>query len=111
MKYGRLLFLLLVSMFITQEAFSQFTASGTIIDVNGDPLIGVNVAIRGTTLGTTTDLDGNFTLSVSDNSTTLEISYIGYEAQQVEVSPPRRQRRLPQEPMPRLLSVQKGCHS
>ena len=63
----------------------QKTVTGTIIDNYGDPITGANVVEKGTTNGTTTDIDGKFTLSVAENAT-LEISYIGYTSQSVSVS-------------------------
>ena len=54
--------------------------TGTIKDKNGEPLIGVSVAVRGTTIGTMTDLDGNFSIRVPEGKT-LEVTYIGYVTQ------------------------------
>src|SRR5690554_454534 len=45
------------------------TVSGTVTDANGDPMPGVTVSVPGTTIGTATDLDGNYTLSVPEGST------------------------------------------
>ena len=53
---------------------------GTITDSSGVPIIGANVMVKGTTNGTITDLDGNFSLDVSEGDI-LEISYIGYLTQ------------------------------
>ncbi|OUO55036.1 hypothetical protein B5F77_02255 [Parabacteroides sp. An277] len=53
---------------------------GTVTDSNGIPIIGANVMVKGTTNGTITDLDGNFSLEVSEGDV-LEISYIGYLTQ------------------------------
>lgn len=58
---------------------------GKIVDENGEPLIGVNVAIDGTTTGTITDFDGNFSMSAFANST-LKVSYIGYATQLIAVA-------------------------
>ncbi|MBO5015933.1 MAG: carboxypeptidase-like regulatory domain-containing protein, partial [Bacteroidaceae bacterium] len=55
---------------------------GTVKDANGEPIIGANVMEKGTTNGTITDFDGNFTLSVSRKSS-LIISYIGYKTIEV----------------------------
>ena len=58
-------------------------ASGVVIDkATGEPIIGASVLEKGTTNGTITDFDGNFTLDVADGAT-LEISYVGYAAQAV----------------------------
>lgn len=56
--------------------------TGSVKDVMGEPLLGVNVVEQGTTNGTITDLDGNFVLEVSQNST-LIFSYIGYLSQSI----------------------------
>lgn len=50
---------------------------GKVVDANGEPIIGATVLEKGTTNGTVTDFDGNFTLSVANNAQ-LEISYVGY---------------------------------
>ena len=53
--------------------------TGSVVDANGEPIIGANVVVKGTTNGTITDLDGAFTLDVSGNGgIVLVISYIGY---------------------------------
>lgn len=66
----------------TQQA--KKTITGTVTDASGEPIIGANVVESGTTNGTITDLDGNFTLSVSTNAT-ITITYIGYVEQKVTV--------------------------
>lgn len=60
--------------------------SGTISDQSGEPLIGVNVLIKGSSLGTVTDVDGRFSLEVTNGDETLVISYIGYETQEVPIN-------------------------
>jgi len=59
--------------------------NGTITDVNGEPIIGANVVVKGTTIGTMSDIDGNFTLDVPQNAI-LQVSYIGYLAYEESVS-------------------------
>lgn len=59
--------------------------TGTIVDQNGEPVIGANVVEKGTTNGTVTDIDGKFSLNVSSDNATLIISYIGYLEQQLLV--------------------------
>lgn len=63
----------------------KIVVSGTVKDVNGEPLIGVNVLEKGTTNGVITDFDGNFSLSVSSTDAVLEFSYIGYNNVTVKV--------------------------
>lgn len=58
--------------------------SGKVTDVHGEPLIGVNVMVKGETSGTITDLDGSFTVQASSNDV-LAISYIGYITQDIPV--------------------------
>lgn len=59
--------------------FAQTTvpSNGTVVDETGEPLIGVSVAVKGTTTGTITDIDGNFTLNVPSNSSVLVFSLVG----------------------------------
>ena len=59
--------------------------SGRVIDEQGESLVGVNVSVDGTTVGTITDFDGNFTLDVASNAK-LKVSYIGYKTQIVKIS-------------------------
>ena len=58
---------------------------GTIVDATGTPIIGANVAVKGTTNGTITDMEGRFSLEV-ELGATLEISYIGYLTQTIKVN-------------------------
>ena len=59
--------------------FSQGTITGTVVDGDlGGPLPGASIVVQGTTTGTSSDFDGNFTINVSENSGTLVVSYIGY---------------------------------
>ena len=85
MKKTRL-WLLFVLMIFGGWVHAQFTASGVVSDVNGDPLVGVSVAIKGTNLGTVTDLDGKYSLEVPTNSAVLEFSYLGFKSLEYSVS-------------------------
>ncbi len=72
-------------LFSINFAFSQDkTISGVVKSGNGDPLIGVNILIKGTTSGTVTDLNGEFTLNVN-NDDVLELSYTGFSSQEITV--------------------------
>ncbi|WP_339697205.1 TonB-dependent receptor [uncultured Marixanthomonas sp.] len=65
-------------------AFSQGTISGKVLDGNtNEPLLGANVVETGANNGTTTDFDGNFSLKVSENSGSVNITYVGYETQNI----------------------------
>ena len=57
---------------------------GTVVDKNGEPIIGANVVVKGTTNGTITDIDGNFSLEAPGNAQ-LVVSYIGYLTQEVSI--------------------------
>jgi TonB-dependent SusC/RagA subfamily outer membrane receptor len=64
----------------------QIAVSGTVTDADGVPLQGASVIEQGTTNGTQTDFDGNFSLSVSDENATLQISYVGFASQDIMLS-------------------------
>lgn len=70
---------------VKQEGKKTKQVSGRIVDANGEPLIGVSVLEKGTTNGTITDFDGNYTLTVPENAT-LQFSYIGYKPTEMPVS-------------------------
>ena len=55
---------------------------GTVIDANNDPLLGVTIMVKGTTTGTITDVDGNFSIK-GKTGETLIVSYIGMQTQEV----------------------------
>lgn len=76
------LFLLVVSFVFANSLAGQDTISGTISDENG-PLPGATILVKGTTNGTQTDFDGNFSLSGVSTGDTLEFSYIGYESSEL----------------------------
>lgn len=61
---------------------SRRQISGVVVDDSGDPVIGANVLVKGTTTGNITDVDGKFSFEVPDNAV-LEVSYIGYLTQEV----------------------------
>jgi len=65
---------------------AQTLVRGTVVDDTGEPAIGATIQVQGTTQGTVTDIDGNFTLSAPADGV-LIISYVGYQTQEVPVSP------------------------
>ncbi|MCR5077760.1 MAG: TonB-dependent receptor [Prevotella sp.] len=73
---------LILGLFLSVSAFAQSTVNGQVKDAAGEPVIGASVLINGTSNGTVTDLDGNFSVNVQPGAT-LTISYIGYQKQQV----------------------------
>lgn len=68
----------------TSRSTARETISGKVTDEFGEPLPGVNVVIKGTTSGVTTDVDGNYELPKTDNQT-LVFSFIGFTASEIEV--------------------------
>ncbi len=64
---------------------AQRTITGTVKDALGEALTGANVYLKGTTTGTTTDIDGAYSLQVPLDAKTLTISYIGYTDQEIEI--------------------------
>ena len=61
------------------------TIKGQILDETGESMIGVSVLVKGTTIGTVTDFDGNYTLEVPSGKNILEISYIGYKTKEITI--------------------------
>lgn len=79
----KLSILLFMLFFIAGSAIAQRTVSGTITDPGGEALIGANVLVEGTTIGTITDFDGSFSVDVPDGAEALTISYTGYSTQRI----------------------------
>ena len=69
---------------IVNEVLQSSVVKGVVKDSNGEPLLGVNVLVKGTTIGAVTDIDGNFSFEAPADCT-LVISYIGFESQEVKV--------------------------
>ena len=83
-KFSGILTLLLA--FVVQISFAQVkTISGTVTDDTSMPLPGVNILVKGTTTGTQTDFDGNYTINASVGQT-LVFSYVGFATQEVAVT-------------------------
>lgn len=76
--------------FITTGVFAQSSAgtrkiSGVVVDKTNEPLIGVNIIVRGMSNGTITDMNGKYSISVPEEKPVLIFSYIGYKKQEVKV--------------------------
>jgi TonB-linked SusC/RagA family outer membrane protein len=79
---------LFVAMFLCAAtwAMAQRTITGVISDEKkGETLVGATILAKGTTVGAVTDIDGKFSISVPEGTTTLVVSYVGYEAQEIAV--------------------------
>jgi hypothetical protein len=82
----RKLLLLCLSFALTTVLWAQDrTVTGTITTEDGEGLPGVNVLVQGTTTGTTTDLDGNYSLSVPSDASSLVYSFVGYRSQVIAI--------------------------
>ena len=76
--------LTILMLFVAQVMLAQTrTITGKVTDAQSEPLAGVNVVVKGTQLGTMTDMDGNFTLSVPNGSKELVASFVGFETQTI----------------------------
>jgi hypothetical protein len=82
MEQLRKLFLSFALIFASTIMYAQSEISGTVVDATGESVIGATVKEKGTTNGTVTDFDGNFTLKVEPGKM-LVISYIGYQTMEM----------------------------
>ena len=69
-----------------QQKQRDIKVFGTVVDSNGDPIIGASVLVKGTSNGTITDLDGNFSINDVPETAQLTVSYIGYKAVQLRAT-------------------------
>ncbi|MEX2232378.1 MAG: TonB-dependent receptor [Cyclobacteriaceae bacterium] len=81
---GRFYLLLLMIPLLTSGAFAQ-TVTGKVADEKGESLPGVNVILKGTVIGETTDAQGNYSINISDNDKILVFSYVGFLTQEIPV--------------------------
>ena len=82
--WRRILMIMMLSL-LCLTGFAQKTVKGTVVDTNGEPVIGASIlTAKGT--GTVTDYNGAFTLNNVDENATLKISYVGYQTQSVSVA-------------------------
>ena len=82
----KVLLMLMVGCFLSIDAFAQqMTVKGLVKDTTGEPIIGANVVVKGTTNGTITDFDGNFQLNANKGDI-IVISFIGYQPQEAQAA-------------------------
>ncbi len=77
MKHFKIIFMYAMLLFIPTIVYAQSRITGKVVDSNSEPIIGAGVVVKGTSTGTITDVDGNFTLNVEGG--TLVVSYLGYK--------------------------------
>lgn len=75
----------MLMLLLSVAAYAQNKISGQVSDVNGEPIIGASVMVKGTTNGTITNLDGGFSLNAASKGT-LVVSYIGYKTLEIPIS-------------------------
>jgi len=85
-KKKKLFVMFVLIMTFSFAAVAQQTVKGTVVDETGEPLPGATVLEKGTSNGTSTDFDGQFTITVSSEARTLRISYVGYMTQEVAIT-------------------------
>jgi TonB-linked SusC/RagA family outer membrane protein len=73
-------------MIYSATAHAQVNVKGTVTDSNNEPLIGVNVIVKGTQQGTVTNIDGGFDLAVSSANAVIEFSYVGFKMQDIPLN-------------------------
>ena len=77
--------LMLVLSAVSLLAYAQKTVSGVVTDPTGEPLIGVSIQVKGSTVGTITDFDGKYAMPDVKASDVLVFSYVGYASQEMTV--------------------------
>jgi len=84
-RFHRFLFLSLF-FFTTFISYAQINVRGKVTDTKGEPLIGVNVTVKGTNQGTVTDNEGMFSLQVPNENSVLEFSYVGFKTMEIPLN-------------------------
>lgn len=76
-------YIIWIGLLLPLMLFSQNYEKGQVFDENNEPMVGVNVYWNGTTIGVSTDEEGNFVIKKTDHTNTLVFSYIGYKTQTI----------------------------
>ena len=84
-EWRRMAFLGLVTA-SSMLAMAQGKVTGKVVDADGEPIIGASVVVKGTSNGSVTDMDGNFTVPSVPQGGTLVVSYVGYRTQNISVT-------------------------
>ncbi|MDK2840677.1 MAG: hypothetical protein PWQ17_182 [Anaerophaga sp.] len=79
-------FLMLFSLLGAQGLAGQHQVSGKVVDTKNEPLIGVNIVEKGTSNGVITDIDGNYSIEVTDGNAVLVFSFIGFDNKEIPVN-------------------------
>ena len=78
--------MMLSALLFVGMAAEARVVSGTVKDPTGETIISASVVVKGTTIGTVTDFDGNYTIDVPDGATMLVFSYIGMKTQELNIT-------------------------
>ena len=81
----KVLLLLIAVIGLSSSLMAQKVVTGKVTDENQQPMGGVTVLVTGTLTGAFTDADGNYSITVPENSRTLTFSFVGYRTQEVEI--------------------------
>jgi TonB-linked SusC/RagA family outer membrane protein len=84
-RFRQSIFILYAFISCSFDAFSQFRVSGKITDEKGESLIGVNILVKNTNNGALSDLEGKYSLEVSDKMAVLVFSYIGFSSKEISL--------------------------
>ncbi len=84
MRHSKMMLACMLMLLVSTAVYAQNKVTGKVTDANGESIIGASVLVKGTSNGTITDIDGNFTLN--DARGILVISYIGYTSQEVAIA-------------------------
>jgi len=77
--------MLSIILLASSYSVAQKMISGNILDQDNFPVIGAAIYVKGTTIGTITDVDGNYSLSIPDDAKSIEVKYLGYTSQNISV--------------------------
>lgn len=83
--FFKVLILMMAMLGYGMSSNAQITITGTVTDENNEPMIGITIAVKNSTIGTATDIDGKYSLTVPNSNAVIVYSYIGYERQEIPV--------------------------
>lgn len=95
---------IILSKIPEDSPYFKKSVSGVVMDSSGEPLTGVSVFVEGTHLGTSTDIDGQFSVIMEKGKNTLRFTYVGMKPQTVKVSPNEKMVIVTMEEEPRMMS-------
>ncbi len=79
-------FVWIVLLFLGQQAFGQLNITGKVSDESGESLIGVTILLKGTLIGTVTDVNGDYKLTIPNDDGVLVVSYVGFQTKEIQVN-------------------------